>query len=165
MVRTLSALANTYHRELHERLDRQLERIGRYYGDLRAEVEEQAQKARNRDDDPAKFTARLEALTREEELRKRRAAAEEPVEGPPAAAQSAGDPSAQAAAAHGRGSRRDRSSAGWSGCGTRWSKAIEAAVCPECRHPTFEFGVTRQGRLVCPACAAAPRPLAQPARR
>ena len=43
VVRTLSALANTYHRELHERLDRQLERIGRYYGDLRAEVEEQAE--------------------------------------------------------------------------------------------------------------------------
>ena len=66
VVRTLSALANTYHRELHERLDRQLERIGRYYGDLRAEVEEQAQKARNRDEDPARFTARLEALEREE---------------------------------------------------------------------------------------------------
>ncbi len=52
VVRTLSALANTYHRELHERLDRQLDRIGRYYADLRAEVEEQAQKARNREDDP-----------------------------------------------------------------------------------------------------------------
>ena len=40
-------------------------------------------------------------------------------------------------------------------------EAVEAAVCPDCRHPTFEFAVTRQGRLVCPACAAAasaPRP-------
>src|SRR4029077_4814682 len=62
VVRTLSALANTYHRELHERLDRQLERISRYYGDLRAEVEEQAKKARNREGDPAKFVARLESL-------------------------------------------------------------------------------------------------------
>ena len=69
VVRTLSALANTYHRELHERLDRQLERIGRYYADLRAEVEEQAKKARNRDEDPAKFAARIEGLEREEQLR------------------------------------------------------------------------------------------------
>ena len=107
VVRTLSALANTYHRELHERLDRQLERISRYYGDLRAEVEEQAQKARNREGDPAKFIARLEALTREEAVATRRAAAEEPVEGPPASAQPAGDPSTQAAVAHGRGLGRD----------------------------------------------------------
>ena len=42
VLRTLSALANANHRELSERLHRQLERIGRYYGDLRAEVEEQA---------------------------------------------------------------------------------------------------------------------------
>ena len=42
---------------------------------------------------------------------------------------------------------------------------IEAAVCPECRHPTFEFGVTRQGRLVCLTCAAAPKDRARPARR
>src|SRR5262245_36470697 len=64
VVRTLSAMANTYHRELHERLDRQLERIGRYYDDLRAEVDEQAKRARSRDEDPARFTARIEALTR-----------------------------------------------------------------------------------------------------
>ncbi len=69
VVRTLSALANTCHRELHERLDRQLERIGRYYADLRAEVEEQAKKARNRDEDPARFAARIEGLEREEQLR------------------------------------------------------------------------------------------------
>ena len=155
VVRTLSALANTYHRELHERLDRQLERISRYYGDLRAEVEEQLQKARNREGDLAKFIARLESLTREEAVAKCRATAEEPVEGQPAAAQSAGNPSTQAALANGRGRRRRRvRSIGrleWV-----WDplvETIEAAVCPECGHPTFEFGVTRQGRLVCPACA------------
>ena len=57
------------HRELHERLDRQLERIGRYYGDLRAEVEEQAERPATGDEDPAKFAARREALEREEQLR------------------------------------------------------------------------------------------------
>ena len=130
VVRTLSALANTYHRELHERLDRQLERISRYYGDLRAEVEEQAQKARNREGDPAKFIARLEALTREEESARRRAAAKEPVEGQPASAQPAGDPSTQAALAHGCGHGGITSSAGWSGCGTRWSRLSRPPSAP-----------------------------------
>ena len=45
------------------------------------------------------------------------------------------------------------------------SESIEAAVCPECHRPTFEFSVTREGRLVCSTCAAAPRSLARPARR
>ena len=44
-------------------------------------------------------------------------------------------------------------------------EAVEAAVCPECRHPTFEFAVTRQGRLVCPACAAAAGTPARPGRK
>ena len=34
-------------------------------------------------------------------------------------------------------------------------ESVEAADCPECRHPTFEFGITRQGRLTCPACTKA----------
>jgi hypothetical protein len=166
VVRTLSALANTYHRELHERLDRQLERISRYYGDLRAEVEEQAQKARNKEGDPAKFLARLESLTREEEL--------------------------QSAELRRKSQLKVNlrllnllvihqpklllhtsvAGAGTAPCVGRpewvWDpliEAIEAAVCPECRHPTFEFGVTRQGALVCPACSVAAIKPARPARR
>jgi hypothetical protein len=44
-------------------------------------------------------------------------------------------------------------------------EAIEAAVCPECHRPTFAFAITRQGRLVCQACAQAASPPARPARR
>ncbi len=164
MVRTLSALANTYHRELHERLDRQLERIGRYYGDLRAEVEEQAQKARNRDGDPAKFIARLEALTREEELQgaelRRKSQLKVNlrllnllvIHQPKLLLHTA---------VVSVGSVVGRLEWVWDPL----VEAIEAAVCPECSHPTFEFSVTRQGRLVCPACAAAPKMPARPARR
>jgi hypothetical protein len=166
VVRTLSALANTYHRELGERLHRQLERIGRYYHDLRAEVEEQAQKARNRDDDPTRFTARLEALTREEQLRSAELRRKSQLKvhlrllnllvvHQPKLLLHTAVVSASAGTAIGR---------------LEWVwdpliESIEAAVCPECRHPTFEFAVTRQGRLVCATCAAAPRPLARPARR
>jgi hypothetical protein len=164
VVRTLSALANTSFRELHERLDRQLERIGRYYADLRAEVEEQSRKARNRDEDRTRFTARTEALAREEQLRgaelRRKSQLKvhlrllnllvihQPKLLLHTAVASAG-----------------------SVLGTLewvWDplvEAIEAAVCPVCRHPTFELGVTRQRQLVCPACAAAASLPARPARR
>ena len=160
VVRTLSALANTYHRELGERLHRQLERIGRYYHDLRAEVEEQAQKARNREDDPAKFAPRLEALTREEELRSAELRRKSQLKvhlrllnllvvHQPKLLLHTAVVSASAGTAIGR---------------LEWVwdpliESIEAAVCPECRHPTFEFAVTRQGRLVCSTCAAAPKTL------
>jgi hypothetical protein len=156
VARTLSALANTYHRELHERLDRQLERISRYYGDLRAEVEEQLQKARNRDNDPAKFIARLEALMREEqsqsaELRRKsqlrvnlRLLNLLVIHQPKLLLQTA-------ITSAGKESSVNRLEWVWDPL----VEAIEAAVCPECGHPTFEFGLTRQGKLVCAACATA----------
>jgi hypothetical protein len=32
--------------------------------------------------------------------------------------------------------------------------AVEAVPCPVCGRPTYAFAWTRQGRLVCPTCAA-----------
>jgi hypothetical protein len=166
VVRTLSAMANTSFRELHERLDRQLERIGRYYADLRAEVEEQARKARNRDEDHAKFTARIEGLEREEQLRAAELRRKSQLKvhlrllnllviHQPKLLLNTEVVSSKAGPAAGR---------------LEWVydplvEAVEAAVCPECRHPTFEFAVTRQGQLVCPACASAFSAPARPARR
>jgi hypothetical protein len=166
VVRTLSALANTYHRELHERLGRQLERIGRYYADLRAEVEEQAKKGKARGEDTARFAARIEGLAREEQLRAGELRRKSQLKvhlrllnllviyQPKLLLQTA-------VVASATGSTVGR---------LKWVndplvEAVEAAVCPECRHPTFEFAVTRQGRLVCRACAAAPTAPARPSRR
>jgi hypothetical protein len=166
VVRTLSALANTYHRELHERLDRQLERISRYYGDLRAEVEEQAQKARNRESDPAKFIARLESLTREEELQgaelRRKSQLKVNlrllnllvIHQPKLLLHTA-------VATTGTASIVSRTEWVWDPL----VESIEAAVCPKCRRPTFEFDVTRQSRLFCPACVSAESTPARPTRR
>ena len=158
-------LANTHHRELTERLDRQLERIGRYYADLRAEVEEQAGRRQGRDEDPAKFAARIEGLDREEQLRAGELRQKSQlkvhlrllnllvIHQPKLLLQTA----------------VVASSSGPTAGRLEWVydplvEAVEAAVCPECRHPTFEFAVTRQGRLVCPACAsAAMRRRARPA--
>ena len=166
VVRTLSALANTYHRELHERLEKQLERIGRYYADLRSEVEEQAKKAKAREEETAKFAARIEGLEREEQLRagelRRKSQLKVHlrllnlliIHQPKLLMQTA----------------VVASSSGTSVGRLEWVydpliEAVEAAVCPECRHPTFKFAVTRQGRLVCPACASATSAPARPGRR
>jgi len=164
VVRTLSAMANTYHRELSERLHQQLERITRYYADLRTEIEEQSQKARNRGEDLTRFADRLESLAREESLRaaelKRKSQLKVHlrllnllvVHQPKQLLQ---------AAVVSKGSVIDHQEWVWDPL----VEAIEAAVCPECRHPTFEFDVTRQGRFICPACAAASNVPARPARR
>ena len=166
VVRTLSAMANTYHRELHERLDRQLDRISRYYGDLRAEVEEQLQKARNREGDSAKFLNRLESLTREEasqgaELRRKsqlkvnlRLLNLLVIHQPKLLLQTA-------VTSTGKASTSDRLESVWDPL----VEAIEAAVCPGCGHPTFEFGVNRQSRLVCLDCATAESTPTRAARR
>ena len=159
--RTLAALANTRQRELGDRLARQLERIGRYYSDLRAEVEEQDRRAQSRSEDSARFKSRLEALYREEQIRTAElrqksqlrvrlrllnlveiyqpkllvgTSARNPARGPNAAATKlewVWDPLVE---------------------------NVEATVCPQCHHPTFEFGLTRQGGLACMACAAARAP-------
>jgi hypothetical protein len=166
VVRTLSALANNYHRELHERLDRQLERISRYYGDLRAEVEEQAQKARNRKVDAAKFLTRLESLTREEELQgaelRRKSQLKVNlrllnllvIHQPKLLLHAA-------VATSGTAPIVGRQEWVWDPL----VDTVEAAVCPDCRHPTFEFGITRQGQLVCPTCASGASSTPRPARR
>ena len=97
VVRTVAALANVRVRELGERLDRQIARMTRYYADLRAEMEEQAERARTRDEDAAKSAARREALDREERLRVAELRQKGDAEGPPATDQPAGGPPAQAA--------------------------------------------------------------------
>ena len=166
VVRTLSALANTYHRELHERLDRQLERIDRYYGDLRAEVEEQLEKARHRKSDSAKYVARIEALTREAELQaadlRRKSQLKVNlrllnllVVHQPKLLMVTSVVAAKSASIIGR---------------LEWVwdpliEAIEATVCPNCGHPTFEISVDRQNRLACAACASASSPSARLTRR
>jgi hypothetical protein len=154
VVRTLSALANTSHRDLSERVHRQLHRMGRYYSDLRAEVEEQATKARNRDEDAARFTARLEALAREEELRSAELRRKSQLKvhlrllnvlviQQPKLLLRASVASSRSAAL-----RQE-----WV-----WDpliEGIEAGVCPECSRPTFQYGAAQGGRLVCTSCATA----------
>ena len=145
-----------------ERLNRQLERISRYYGDLRAEVEEQAQQARGPRRRPRPVHRAARGPRPRGAAPRRRAAAEEPVEGPPAAAQPARDPSAQAAHPHAAvtASARDRSRGRPAGVGVgparrgRRGRRLPRSVAI----PPSSSAVTRQGELVCTACTAAKPP-------
>lgn len=160
VVRTVAALANSRARELAERLDRQVERMQRYYADLRSEVDEQAKRATQREDDPPKFAARRQALEREErlriaELRQKsalkvdlrlvsRLVVHQPKLAVPVVAQAP------------KTGVETRLTIVWDPV----AEAFEAADCPGCQQPTFEFALDRAGRLNCPACAGT-----KPARR
>jgi hypothetical protein len=163
VVRTLAALANTRAREHGERLRRQVERMKRYYGDLRVEVEEQADRARKRGEDLAKFAARREALDREEQLRigelRQKSTLKvnlrlnnllkihQPKLLLRASVQFAGAVAVPLELV--------------------WDplvEGVEAPPCPGCGQPTFVLHSNRPGSLVCPACEKAPAP-GKPARR
>ncbi|MEJ7639080.1 MAG: hypothetical protein WKF75_14190 [Singulisphaera sp.] len=164
VVRTVAALANVRVRELGERLDRQVARMTRYYADLRAEMEEQAERARTRDEDAAQAAARREGVDREERLRvaelrqkgtlrvhlrltnllvvhqpklSLRATLEVPGSSP-TSLELVWDPLIE---------------------------GLEAPACPACGQPTFAFELAPRGRLACPSCVASPPSQAKPTRR
>jgi hypothetical protein len=154
VVRSLATLANTRSRELSERLDRQVTRMSRYYADLRGELDEQARRGRGGEESAAKRAARREALDREERLRTAELRQKSTlrislrllhlllIQQPKLLLR------AQVASA--------KASAPLELVWDPLTEALEAAPCPDCGRPTFAFDLTRQGRLVCPACAAAP---------
>ncbi len=130
--------------------------MARYYADLRAEVAEQAARARGKADaDAAKFAARLDGLDREEhvrgaELRQKSSLRVQlrlitllVVRQPKLLLRSA----VQAPG----GSIAGRLDLVWDPL----IEALEAVPCPKCGHPTFALAIDRQGALNCPDCTAA----------
>ncbi len=154
VLRTLTALANLRARQLAGRRDRHIERMTRYYADLRNELEEQTQRSRNAEEAAARLEQRRAAIDREEQLRVAELVQKSNLRvhlrllqllridqpkllvhsnvgvdrKPPAHLELVWDP---------------------------LTEALEAPACPSCGRPTFELEPTRQG-IGCPACAAAP---------
>jgi hypothetical protein len=151
---TVAALANIRGRDVAAHVERQLARMRRYYADLRTELEEQVRRAGSRGEDLSRFAGRRDALDREErfrtgELRQKSSLRVQlrlltllQVQQPKLLVR-AGivDPRRAKAALE-----------------LVWdplTAALEAAPCPICGRPTFAWAWTRQGALVCPACATA----------
>lgn len=153
---TVAALANIRGRDVSAHVERQAARMGRYYADLRAELDEQVHRAESRGDDLSRFAGRREALDREErfritELRQKGALRVQLrlltvllVQQPKLLV---------------RGVVRDKKHE--AAVELVWDPltgAVEAAPCPACGRPTLAWAWDRQGRLVCPPCAAAAPP-------
>jgi hypothetical protein len=149
-LRTFTALANARSRELNERLERQIHRMVRYYADLRSELEEQERRARDREDTAEKLNARRLALLREEQMRVTELRQKSTlrihlrllnlvvIQQPKLLLH------CQVSA--------DRSSGILELVWDLLTDSLEAAPCGQCERPTLSFALTRQGRVVCPAC-------------
>jgi hypothetical protein len=155
VVRTLASMANTRARELGERLSKQIARMSQYYADLREELEEQVRRAKGRDEDPARLTARREALEREEQLRVAELRQKNSlrvqlrllnlvlVQQPKLLLRSHVASEKTAAPLE-----------------LVWDplvEGLEAPPCPSCGRPGFAFELTRLGQLVCPFCPSVKR--------
>ncbi len=150
---TVAALANIRARDVAAHVDRQIARMARYYADLRSELEDQVARAESRGEDPRRFAGRREALEREERLRtaELRQKGTLRVEVRLLTALVVQQPKVLV-----RTRVRDRRhEASLELVWDPLTAAVEPASCPACGRPTFARAWTRQGRLVCPACAAA----------
>ncbi len=151
--RTLTSLGNARSRELNERLGKQVSRMTRYYADLREEAAEQAARARKREQDAGKYTARREALTQEEqvriaELRKKHA---QRVQLRLLSVLLVHQPKLLLDAEI---SGRGKSPTPWRLVWDPLIETLEAPECPNCGRSTFELVATRLGLPACSACVA-----------
>ena len=155
VIRTLASLANERARELNHRLERQVARMRRYYGDMLCELEEQQRRGQHRGLGPERFAARRDSLLREQQLRVAelqqkstlrvhlRVGALLVVRQPKLRLD------AEIAAA---GGHRQRVELIWDPL----IESLEAVPCPQCGRPTFALGVDRRRRLACPRCVEGP---------
>lgn len=153
-LRTVTALANLRARELHERLGRHIERMTRYYTDLRRELEEERSRAEHRGDSTEKHASRQQALAREEQLRiaelRQKSALHVHVRllnllvvrQPKLLLQTQ---------IHAEKLAPTPLPMVWDPL----LEVLEAIPCPACLRPTYEFLPGHLGRLGCPQCAAA----------
>jgi hypothetical protein len=152
VMRTLSTLAYARDRDLRERLDRQVSRLYKYYGDLRQEL---AGATRAKDDDDAKSrrASRLDAVAREERLR---------------VAELRQKNSLRVALRlvsamvifqpkfllHCRLEAPKRPAAPLDLVWDPLLDCLEAIPCPTCGRPSFHLDLAREGRITCDECVS-----------
>jgi hypothetical protein len=157
VVRTVASLANTRRRELSRRVERQIERMTRYYRDLRSELDGQIRRARDRGDDLSKYGPRREAIDREERLRvaelrrkstlrvELRLANLLVIQQPKLLLRSTLT-----------SARRPPFTTELALVWDPLTESLEAATCPRCQSPTYVFQLDSRARLACPACHKRP---------
>lgn len=150
--RSVAVVASARLTELQQYLERETQRIGHYFDDLRAELAERQARAEAKGEDAARFESQRQALDREEqarvaELRRKMALRVQvrllnvlwviqpklrvrlqliPRQGAAGETEVVWDPALQ---------------------------KVEATVCSRCGRPTLALALTRAGQVVCSACA------------
>lgn len=153
ILRTISSLANLRRRELTQRVEKQIDRMRRYYSDLRSEIQQQRERAEKSGKELDKFGARLATLSGEERLRitelrqkstlrvRLRLISLLLVRQPKLLVKSILRP-------------EDRIK-GPSLLELVWdplTECLEAVTCPRCQSPTYDLKLTERRRLTCPQC-------------
>jgi hypothetical protein len=150
-LRSVASIARSRGRELVERSDVHIARLKRYYADLRMELDEQKQRARKADEAAVRHAERLAALEREEQLRVAEMRQKSllrvdlrllqllRIEQPKLLVQVA-----LTAEDHAPGSLE-----------VVWDpllETMEAAPCPVCGRPSYDFTLSRSGQVSCASC-------------
>ena len=151
LLRTLASLANNRGRELHDRCDLQVNRLERYYADLRTELDDQKRRARNVEEAAVRHTERLAALEREEKLRVAELRQKSilhvdlrllqllRIEQPKLLAQI-------------QLSAKDHVSGKLEVVWDPLLEMVEAISCPSCGKPSYEFKLNKSGQIQCGSC-------------
>lgn len=144
---TLTTLAHTRMRELHERLDRQVRRMKQYYGDLRRELAAPV-RGRDSDDARARREQRLQAIEREERLRIAELRQKNSLR-VSIRLLSLLEIYQPKFLIHCTLSMPKRSAANFEVVWDPLQEAVEALPCPACHRPTFNLRLARDGGLHC----------------
>lgn len=153
VLRTLTALANTRRRDVEEHVGKQIERMQRYYADLREEVQELAHRSGA---DKEKLAAREKALEHEEAVRvaelKQKSTMR--VQLQMLRVLLVWQPKLLLHTTLSNDGKQEKLELVWDPL----TDSLEAPPCPRCGKPTFALERTRMGLISCPACAARPAP-------
>ncbi|HVA45826.1 MAG TPA: hypothetical protein VNH11_05505 [Pirellulales bacterium] len=151
VARTLIGLANTRSRELSEHVERQIERMRRYYDELATELDESVRRAAARGADAARFAERKQAVEREralriDELRRKSVLSVRLrllnwllVRQPKLLVK---------AKLRGADGKAGQFECVWDPLG----ESLEAVACAACGRPTFELGLSQSVGVVCLDC-------------
>jgi hypothetical protein len=155
VVRTVAAEAASQSRAIRAASARQSERTGRYFADLRAELRERLEKTAGRSDQGESLRLRLEAVDREEAVRledlSRKAALR--VELRVRNILHLKSPRLFLAAQIITGGRGPAQAIPLTLTWDPVAGKLDAAACPHCQQPAYEFRLTPHRELRCPGCA------------
>jgi hypothetical protein len=152
IVGTVGAVANIHKREMDERLQTQIARMTQYYNDLHEEMKERIERAEQRDSDTTKLYDQLGVIDRERKIRinelKNKAVMRVEIELLSLMILSQPKLHAQVDLVPKKGTPGSTELV-WDPL----TEKLEAAECPNCKHPTFSLSPDLRGGLVCQDCS------------